>query len=142
MMDCISIPDCTTQGIPRLKIGVTDVIFLRNGQPAQVTAQDPKTGRVKLDNNFSQVQEHNPYGIRNGLDPEHKKAFIGVLNNVKNDDKKQEITDLFDRIQDMKKNNAPATLVQYLENELAFRMTQTHFEPPRYDYDPKGLNPL
>jgi hypothetical protein len=112
-----------------------DVVFARAGDPVLIKSKDVKSGNVQIDSDFATVQKSTEIGVINGLKAETKDAFRSVLAEVANDDAREEIRRLSDRIQDLRKENADPRLIRYLKGELQFRMTRERFQPENYETD-------
>ena len=116
-----------------------DVIFARAGDPNLVRSKDPRTGNVVVEKDFDTVQKTTEIGVVNGMRTETKDAFRSVLAEVENDDAREGIRRLSDRIQELRKENADPRLIRYLKGELQFRMTRERFQPENYETDPLTL---
>ncbi|MCA2959446.1 MAG: hypothetical protein IOD12_04280 [Silvanigrellales bacterium] len=112
-----------------------DVVFARAGDPVLVKSKDPKSGNVVVDKDFDKVQASTGIGVINGLKEETKDTFRSILAEVENEDAKQEIRSLSNRIQELRKENADPRLIRYLKGELQFRMTRERFQPENYETD-------
>jgi hypothetical protein len=112
-----------------------DIVFVRGGVPAAVTGRDPQTGRVFLDFDREKIQELGTNGLKNGLPEESREAFVTVLSDVKNRDKRREIDELYTRITELKQSGADSRLLRYLEGELHFRMAREKYVPSQVGVD-------
>lgn len=118
-------------------IAPNDIVWTRNGDPVRISEKNQKTGKLILDNNFTKIQDTTKLGIKNGLEPEQKESYNTTLSKIENsDDRYQEIRDLYNKIQTLKRGNTDPRLIKYLENELQFRMVREKFIPENYEVDP------
>lgn len=122
-----------------LAIVPNDIVWTRTGDPIRVNSTDPKTGKIILDPNFNTVQDIGVLGIKNGLDPIEKPAFKTSLTGIENEDKKQEIRDLLNHIEDLRAQNAEPRVIKYLENELQYRIVREKFAPENFSVEPITL---
>jgi hypothetical protein len=116
-----------------------DVVFTRTADPVLVKSKDAKSGNVTIDKDFVTVQRATEKGVVNGLRQEAKDAFKGVLDEVRDDDARQEIRALSAKIDELRKENADPRLIRYLKGELQFRMTRERWQPEDYQVDALSL---
>jgi hypothetical protein len=112
-----------------MALSVGDIVFARGGKPSVVVGYDEKTEKANLEESMALAQEIGRNGIRNGVSLESRDAYNSVIEGVRNRNKKQEIEDLYTRIQEMKKAGADARLMRYLEGELQYRMSREDYQP-------------
>ncbi len=117
-------------------ISPNDILWSRTGDPVRIAARNPKDGKVILDTNFDNIQEVAKIGIKNGLEPAQKAAYNLNLSLIQNDDdRQQEIRDLYNRITQLKQENTDPRVIKYLENELQFRIVREKFTPENFAVD-------
>lgn len=112
-----------------------DILWTRTGDPILVDKFNEKTGEIYLNNDYNKIQKASKNGIKNGLDLESRKAYNTTLSSAENEDKKQEIKNLYQKIKSLKENNTNPRLLKYLENELQFRIIRENFRPEDYSVD-------
>ncbi|BBH52536.1 hypothetical protein [Fluviispira sanaruensis] len=122
-----------------LAIVPNDIVWTRKGDPTRVEKTDPQTGKIILDPNFEKVQENAKFGLRNGLEPNLKEAYMTTLSDNENEDKRQEIRDLYTKIESLKQANGNPRIIKYLENELQYRIVREKFAPENFAVDPITL---
>ncbi|APJ03253.1 hypothetical protein [Silvanigrella aquatica] len=121
-------------------IAPNDILWTRNGDPVRIAERNDKNGKIILDSDFDNIQETAKFGIRNGLEPNQKEAYLTTLSNQDNqDDRQQEIRDLYNQITKMKHANADPRVIKYLENELQYRIVREKFTPENFEVDPLTL---
>ena len=117
-------------------ISPNDILWTRNGDPVRIADRNNKNGKIILDSGFENIQEVAQFGIRNGLEPNQKEAYLTTLSRVENlDDKNQEIRDLYSKITKMKMANSDPRVIKYLENELQYRIVREKFTPENFEVD-------
>jgi hypothetical protein len=115
-----------------LAINVGDVLFTRQGRPALVTARDPQTASVSLEQDLAKVQSHTTLGIKNGLTPEQRDTFESVRLGTMSQDKAEEIQRLRDQIKDLKEKGGDKKVIRYLMNELQHLVVREGIVPRDY----------
>lgn len=119
-----------------MRITKGDVVFQRNGSPAVVKDIEQDSRKVVLDENIDSVQKAAARGLKNNLNEAQREAFNITLKDVENSDKQQEISELYETIENLRsgKKTDPKVL-RYLENELMHRMHRENFVPQNYRHD-------
>jgi hypothetical protein len=126
-----------------MSITVGDIIWTRAGKPTLVTEKDPMTGRVKVNDSFSEVQEKANRGIINGLSQDQVTIYKEVLDDtldLKTGDYRQKervneaLSDLLNRITVLKDAEGDPRTIRYLENELAYLMVKYDYYPRQYSF--------
>ena len=117
-------------------IQTKDIVWTRNGDPMQVTGKSPETGKLYFENRFDVIQKESKQGVKNGLDPDSKEAVRSIISCVQNNDKHEEINQLYEKIKTLKGQNADPRLIKYLENELQFRIVRETYKPEDYAESP------
>jgi hypothetical protein len=112
-----------------------DILFSRSGDPLLVAKKNMTTGGVLFDGNLAASQLRSKDGLKNGLDEEQSAKYSSTLDSVRTDDKKEMIRGLYEKIQDLKKNNADPRVIRYLNGELQYMMTRERFQPEIYEVD-------
>lgn len=117
-------------------ISPNDILWSRTGDPVRVAARNNKDGKIILDTNFENIQDVAKIGIKNCLEPEQKAAYNVHLSQIQNnEDRHQEIRDLYNKITELKHENTDPRVIKYLENELQFRIVREKFTPENFAVD-------
>ncbi|KAB8031969.1 hypothetical protein [Fluviispira multicolorata] len=122
-----------------LAIVPNDIVWTRNGDPIRVEKTNPKTGKIILDPDFEKIQDTAQTGIKNGLEPKLKDAYKTSLSDIEGEEKRQEIRDLYAKIESLKNGNTDQRVIKYLENELQYRIVREKFAPENFAVDPITL---
>jgi hypothetical protein len=112
-----------------------DILFSRKGDPLLVTKKNEVTGGVLSDSGMEKIQARTKDGLKNGLDDDQSSKYTSVLDQVRSPDKKEMIRGLYEKIQDMKKNQGDPRLIRYLDGELQYMMTKERYQPEIYEVD-------
>ena len=121
-------------------IAPNDILWNRNGDPVRIADRNNKNGKIVLDPDFAKIQETAKFGIKNGLEPDQKEAYATNLSGIENnDDRHQEIRDLYSKITKLKQSNTDPRVIKYLENELQYRIVRENFTPEDFEVDPITL---
>jgi hypothetical protein len=119
-----------------MRIVKGDVVFQRNGSPAVVKEVVRENGKVVLDYDLEKVQKTAERGLKNHLNEAQRASYNLTLKDVESSDKREEITDLYDAIQNLRANRrTDPKVLHYLENELMHRMHREKFTPQNYEVD-------
>lgn len=117
-----------------------DVVFLRNGTPALVKEVNSETGKVILDYDLKNVQKVTEKGLKNHLTESQRASYNVTLREVESSDKKEEIQDLHEVIQNLRSNRrTDPKVLHYLENELMHRMLRENYTPPNFEVNKENL---
>jgi hypothetical protein len=112
-----------------------DVLFSRGGEPLLVKKKNASTGDVEFEGTLANIQLQTKNGLKNGLNESQSAKYSSVLDEVRSEDKKEMIRGLYEKIQDLKKNNADPRIIRYLNGELQYMMTRERFQPETYEVD-------
>ncbi|NBO37283.1 hypothetical protein EBU99_01735 [bacterium] len=123
-----------------MRIMKGDVVFQRDGSPALVKNVDVESGKVLLDYELGNIQKASEKGVKNSLEERQRSAYNLTLRDVESADKKEEIQNLYDVIDNLKTSRrSDPKLIRYLENELMHRMHRENYTPPNYEVDLENL---
>jgi hypothetical protein len=114
-----------------------DVVFARSGMPQMITSKNDESGKVTFDSDFKKIVTLK--GVKNGLPEAARAEFNEVLETTEDSDKKQEIINLSNKIQELKKDSKDTRLIRYLEGELGYRMNREKFTPEGYEVNPSAI---
>jgi hypothetical protein len=118
----------------------SDIVFARSGMPQIITQKDETTGKVSFQNDFEVVKDETKRGVKNGLPEASRVEFLKILESVEDTDKRQEITNLSQKISELKKETKDLRLIRYLEGELGYKMNREKYTPEGFQVDPSAIN--
>jgi hypothetical protein len=116
-----------------------DVVFARSGMPQMIVSKNESTGKVTFESDFPKIQKEVLGGVKNGLPEASRAEFKEVLESAEDSDKRQEIRNLSEKIQDLKKESKDSRLIRYLEGELGYRMNREKYTPEGFEVDPSAI---
>jgi hypothetical protein len=122
-----------------MSIYLGDILFTRDGRPTLVTSRNASTGEVTTNGDLKTIAKSAQLGIKNGLTPEQRQSFESVRYAAMSEDKKQEILDLRNRINSLKKSDGDRKVIRYLENELQHLIVREDYVPLDYTINERTL---
>ena len=115
---------------------VGDSVFVNQGQPSVVIGKDEKKGTVTLDRSQEAVRASTRHGYLNGIAPERRDEFLGIMDEVKkHEDPAMRIEMLQKRIDELDVDPRNQQFVKYLEGEKNHIMNVTGYRPRVYRAD-------
>lgn len=112
---------------------IGDTVFLSKGQPAVTAGRDEMKGTVVLDRDEDVIRKNARHGYINGIAPERRAEFLGIMDEVKKHaEPSQRIDDLQKRIDGLKVDPKNIQFVKYLEGEMNHMINVSGYRPRMY----------
>lgn len=112
---------------------VGDAVFLSQGMPAVTVGRDTNKGTVVLDRDQNAVRQSTRHGYINGIAPERREEFLGILDEVKkHEDPATRIDELQKRIEMLQEDPKNMQFVKYLESERNHMINVSGHTPRLY----------
>lgn len=115
---------------------IGDSVFNRFGQPGVVSQRDSLKGTVTIETKGPQIDDVQKRGYINGLSEGERMRFNSVVDRVRTiEDPVKRVMELQRLIDGIKTDPTQATVVKYLESELAHTMISYKIKPREYVTD-------
>jgi hypothetical protein len=115
---------------------IGDSVFNRFGQPGVVSQRDSSKGMVTIETKGPQIDDVQKRGYINGLSEGERMRFNSVVDRVRTiEDPVKRVMELQRTIDGIKADPTQATVVKYLESELAHTMISYKIKPREYVTD-------
>ena len=112
---------------------VGDTVFLSQGLPAVTTGRNEHKGTVLLDRDQDAVRKNARHGYINGIAPERREEFLGILDEVKKHaEPAQRVEALQKQIDLLLEDPKNHQFVNYLESEKNHIINTSGYKPRMY----------
>ena len=119
---------------------IGDTVFLSQGQPVVAAGRDETKGTVILDRDFESIRKNARHGYINGIAPENREKFLGIMDEVKKHKEPQKrIEELQKRIEELDADPKNFQFVKYLESERNHIVNTSGYQPRFYSSDESKL---
>ncbi|MBC7658497.1 MAG: hypothetical protein H7249_02185 [Chitinophagaceae bacterium] len=115
---------------------VGDSLFNREGTAGFVAGRDPKKETLQVAISGPEYEKGRRYGFINGLEPNQRKEFEVIIDNMRDRKGSRERVDfLQDQIETLKADPKRGVLTRYLQGEMAHIMNSEGIAPRIYSID-------
>lgn len=119
---------------------VGDLVFQRSGQPGLLVARDKENNSLVLDTKSEKLQKAQKYGYINGLSPNVRAEYEGVIDDVRqSSEPKKRLEHLKTAIDGLGDDPEKFALRRYLKSEMAHIMNTFRIRPESYQVDEEDV---
>lgn len=118
-----------------MRFQVGDMVFTRDGRPSLVLGRK-ETGHVQLQRKGEQFEEKRKIGIINGLTPDNRVRFEGIVKDLKQTkDPEVRLSQLQSKVKELGANPKNMVLKRYLEGEMSYIMNSEGVHPKTFEVE-------